>query len=481
MKLSTKLTFYITIIMLLSISTIVVFVIDKQKDIILGQIQKKGIVLSEVMTMACVNAFLNYDYSTLKRFVDTINKDEDVISITVADNNNIIKMDSNSDKLGEKTKYFHDNNIFVLTDSGSGILMEKNQDNEYIYTINTIIEAEGSELGYVNIVLSSRRANVEARKSRNQMLLIGIIALIINILIIIFLSRRITKPIKKLVMAAENVSEGNLNWDIEIKSKDEIGVLADSFKYMTINLRKYIESRLKNERFIVLGQLSAVVTHEVRNPLEPIKGSAELIKNLYKKDEIIQEYMNVIQEEISELSSFLDSLLNFAKPQALKKEKVEINLIIDDVLLLLNQFFINNGIKIEKLLSTEIPKICVDPYHVKQTFINIMLNAVQAKKGDMGIIKITTVTDKINDADNGKYVIIEILDYGKGIEKESLKDVFDPFFTTRKDGTGLGLSSCLNIIEQHAGKIRIESEAGQWTVVKVFLPMENKEDSISND
>ncbi len=144
----------------------------------------------------------------------------------------------------------------------------------------------------------------------------------------LILGKQISRPIKELVKGAESVSGGNFSWDVEIKSKDEIGILADAFKNMTERLDINIKSRIRSEKMAVIGQLSSVLAHEIRNPLEPIKGSAELLKIYYPDEVQISKLSGVIQEEVLRLISFIDNFLDFARPRDPEFRAVDLNLLI---------------------------------------------------------------------------------------------------------------------------------------------------------
>ncbi len=326
---------------------------------------------------------------------------------------------------------------------------------------------ENQKLGLVRISLTSQNAFLDIQKSTHQLLIIALIACFIGIVGAVIMANRISKPIKQLVTGAKAISEGNLDWNVNIKSKDELGILSDAFGYMTWNLRNHIESLVKTEKLAVLGQLASVIAHEVRNPMEPIKGSAELLQNAYKKDAVIKKYTQIIKEEISELSSFLDGFLEFARPPDLTFQFVEINSLIEETLSLSQQYLAEHNMSVDKSFSENIPSFYGDPQQLKQVFMNLISNAVQAKKKGSGLTKVKSYLKKNNDFD--RELRIEFFDYGQGISDENINKIFDPFYTTKEDGTGLGLSTCLSIVERHKGKIEIESELGQWTLVRIYL------------
>jgi signal transduction histidine kinase len=476
MKLSSKFILSIIVLIILTISIVIFLTVQKENAIIRDQIRKKGFVLSEVLAMSSVNAFLNYDYSTLKRYIDTIVKDEDVISVIILDKDCIVKMHSNIGLLG--TKLDDDFNTNTLEGLKPKSQIRQINRKEHIYDIAMPIIVENQKLGLVRISLTSQNAFLDIQKSTHQLLIIAFIACFIGIVGAVIMANRISKPIKQLVAGAKAISEGNLDWNVNIKSKDELGILSDAFGYMTRNLRNHIESLVKTEKLAVLGQLASVIAHEVRNPMEPIKGSAELLQNAYKKDAVIKKYTQIIKEEISELSSFLDGFLEFARPPDPTFQFIEINSLIEETLSLTQQYLTEHNMSVDKSFSENIPSFYGDPQQLKQVFMNIVLNAAQAKKKGAGLLKVKSYLKKNNDFD--KELRIEFFDYGQGISDENIHKIFDPFYTTKKDGTGLGLSTCFSIVERHKGKIEIESELGQWTLVRICLKVIDLKETLTS-
>ena len=151
-----------------------------------------------------------------------------------------------------------------------------------------------------------------------------------------------------------------MNWKVNIKSKDEIGILADAFGYMTKALRKYIESLVKAERLAILGELASGIMHEVRNPLEPIKGSAEILQKKYKKDKVVEKYTRIIKDEINHVSHFLDEFLEFAKPPDPEFSSIDVKSVINETLSLTDHYIHEHQIEVIKNVDNDLPLIMAD-------------------------------------------------------------------------------------------------------------------------
>ncbi len=220
---------------------------------------------------------------------------------------------------------------------------------------------------------------------------------------------------------------------------------------------KLEETLYHQEKFALMGQLSACVAHEIRNPLGIIKGSGEILKKRYQEEEIV-EYIN---EEIERINRLINEFLSISKDIILNYQKIDINLIISKII----QGFNEKKIKINLNLDNDLPKINGDPEKLNQAFFNIILNAIQSlKEKTDGQISITTSYKKKN-------IKIVFEDNGIGIQKENLEKIFIPFFTTRDTGIGIGLFIVQKIIKAHEGNIEVESRVGEGSRFIVNLPI----------
>lgn len=294
------------------------------------------------------------------------------------------------------------------------------------------------------------------------LLFIGIpTLLIVAILLSYFISRSISRPIKLLHLAADKVSQGNYNVKFQTKSNDELGELGQKFESMVNSFKNSIETerkltitqeRLKTEKLTAIGELSARIAHDLRNPLSVIKNVAEIIKLQYpSNDSRLQDHFNKLENSVQRMSHQIDDVLNFVRTTPLEKKITSVKEIITKSI---DDLDLPRDVSIERPLTDE--KIDCDEQKIRTAISNILLNAIQAIDGKGVIsIKISGYT---------KHITIDISDSGPGIPEDVLPHIFDPLFTTRQRGTGLGLSSCKNIIEQHGGKISVKNKPTTFTI-----------------
>jgi len=226
------------------------------------------------------------------------------------------------------------------------------------------------------------------------------------------------------------------------------------------------------DRMAIMGQLAAGAAHEIRNPLTSIRSTIQYLKRDIKDPGKSQMVSNLISE-VDRINTIIQGLLTFSKPYMPKSEKIDINAIIHQTLQLISNNASKKNIRIEYFLNTQKNWIEADPAQLKQVFLNILINAIQAIGND-GEINISVEDSESSETiPHGikEEVYIIITDNGTGIAQEDIDKIFDPFYTTKNDGTGLGLSISYGIINRHGGDIKVKSMAGESTTVIISLPI----------
>ena len=222
------------------------------------------------------------------------------------------------------------------------------------------------------------------------------------------------------------------------------------------------------EKLAALGEMAATIVHEIRNPLSSIKiGLTALISRL-PLEEKDKKCLEVAKKEVINLEKILKNLLNFARPEDLQLIEQDINAVLNFVLDQLMEDFRTTGISIEKELAMDLPHIKIDMNRLSQVFINILLNAREALDNN------GTIVVRSKNMSEKKKIRIEIADTGKGIEKEDLQRIFDPFFSKKDGGTGLGLAIVQKIVEAHGGIVGVDSQLETGTTVWIELPVSEK-------
>ncbi len=229
------------------------------------------------------------------------------------------------------------------------------------------------------------------------------------------------------------------------------------------NLQEAEATVRRNERLAALGQLSAGLAHELRNPLGTMKASAQLLAKQVEPDNAVaREMAGFISSEVDRTNSLVTRFLDFARPLALRLEKTDLAQMIDRAVDEVGKHAPPFDIAIYKNYSPDIPPFLLDGQLMERVIYNLLLNAAQASRPGGSI---TVKTRQFDDT-----VEIAVIDRGSGIDPKHLENIFNPFFTTKASGTGLGLAIVSKIVDEHDGKITVESESGAGTVFRVYLP-----------
>ncbi|RMF92534.1 MAG: GAF domain-containing protein [Candidatus Schekmanbacteria bacterium] len=223
----------------------------------------------------------------------------------------------------------------------------------------------------------------------------------------------------------------------------------------------------RSDRLASLGQLAAGMAHEIRNPLVSIQTFLQLLPERINDKEFRTDFLKITTGEVERISRLLTALLDFSKPSKPKFAEENLSELLEDIVFLCENQIKKKNIQVEKRYDVNLKSVNVDKEQIKQVFLNIILNAIDATP-ENGKIKIATRNINV---DNQTYVQVEISDTGIGIEKQDLENIFNPFFTKKEKGSGLGLSICHQIIDEHMGTISAESEVGKGSSFYINIPV----------
>jgi len=222
------------------------------------------------------------------------------------------------------------------------------------------------------------------------------------------------------------------------------------------------EQLLRASRLSALGELSAGLAHEIRNPLGSIRGTAEIVRDPATSTEQRAEFADILVREVDRLNQVVTNFLRFARPAPVGKQQTCLNRVVEELLDFSAVEYRRQKIEV-RFDRAELPEIPVDADQLKQVLLNVTLNAVQAMP-DGGELRITTRRE-------AGCVVVQVADSGPGIEPEALPRIFNPFYTTRHTGSGLGLAISQRIVQAHGGQIGVQSTPGAGASFEIMLPM----------
>ena len=245
----------------------------------------------------------------------------------------------------------------------------------------------------------------------------------------------------------------------------EAQIAAEQLAEANRNLREAEATVRRTERLAALGQLSAGLAHEIRNPLSTIKTSAEMLTQSVPVDNALaREMAGFISSEVDRTNLLVTRFLDFARPLAVRLETTDLSGVIDRAVADVEKHSPPLDVVIYKNYAPEIPPFLLDGQLMERVMYNLLLNAAQASPPHGTV---TVKTRLLNDT-----VEIDVIDRGPGIDAKHLENIFNPFFTTKPTGVGLGLAIVSKIVDEHGGKIKVESEPGQGSVFRVYLPFQ---------
>jgi len=271
-------------------------------------------------------------------------------------------------------------------------------------------------------------------------------------------------------LVAMTVNRFVMEYRVQVKRYQ---VISQSLTEANRDLRQAQEDARRAERLAALGQLSAGLAHEIRNPLGVIKGSAEILnQKLSHSEPLAQELSGYIYTEVNRLSALVGRFLDFARPSQLNVSAEDLAAMMEKCLKTAAEQSVTENITIVRDYAPALPHAMMDTELCEQVFTNLLLNACQAM-GEGGTLKIRTNAVPAEDG-GAQEVAVEIEDSGPGVPEELKEQIFNPFFTTKKTGVGLGLAIVSKIVDAHGGSVKLVSPVGHGACFRVTLPAEQK-------
>jgi len=278
-----------------------------------------------------------------------------------------------------------------------------------------------------------------------------------------------------IVGALVVLAEGEVRWGEDTVRLleavgSQVGVAIENARLYT-RISQYAEELARSqaqliqaEKLAAMGRLTASIAHELNNPLQAIQNCLHLILHRSLDEEKQRKYLTMAQEEVERLISTVQRMLDFYRPSTTQHRATDVHQVVDDVLALTNKRLERGRVRVRRVFDPRVPPLNAIKNQLKQVFLNLVVNAVEAMpKGGELTIRTTLSPD-------GRWVSITFSDQGMGLSQQARAHLFEPFYTTKRKGTGLGLSVSYGIIEQHGGSIEIDSSEGQGSCFTVRLP-----------
>jgi signal transduction histidine kinase len=378
--------------------------------------------------------------------------------------------------------------ILILIDAGSILLLEHRLEKRvlqtYLYTTAQIplhsytgMVFAGTESGgfFINrfFKFESGNGQVQAisrmvRKLRLQMLLVFAVSIALGAVITMLVSRSIAKPIVQLARSSKSLANGNLDGDLMKSRCTEFQMLAESLRTMQRDLREINEEKSRLESVEITKNLAAGIAHEIKNPINTVGLIVDYLQTNLSPDVPEKRYefyklSENLKKEIKRINRIVEGFLRLTKPSVYSFALENVNELVRESVSTLEPEMAKTGVIARLQLDPDLPLVRADRDKLAQVFSNLLLNAVEAMPRGGEITAATCVEE-------GK-AVVSISDNGIGIPQENLKKIFNPYFSTKQQGFGLGLSIAQDIVHKHDGKLTVKSERGRGTEFAVHLPL----------
>jgi signal transduction histidine kinase len=454
--------------------------INRERNSVFNQMRKDGIALARGYALGVENSLLLHN-AGLSRLTGEAGLTQGIEFLQIVDTSGTVIGHTDIRVVGKKfADPLYENALHTSINAMEkgktpATRMVKNDRGQDVFCVIMPLVTLGTVAGVLEIGLETSGIRGAVEETNRQSTQVALVVMILGVAAIWLFARSLVKPIRHLAEAAGKIASGDLDQSIVVKSKDEIGQLASSFRYMTRKLRENMNSlRAANEelkrfrheeKMSLMGRLAAGIAHEVRNPLGAMKTCAQFLAKTTNPEDRSYHFIQLIIREAKRMEGLVSRLLTYARPDESDVSYGDVNTVVDNAIELASLKANQLHVKITRESGVDLPKVFLDEKRLSQALLNLLLNSLDFID-DAGKISVRTSFDGENDS-----VVITISDTGKGIPKEHQEKIFDPFFTTRTGGTGLGLAIVQQIIFEHNGTIRVESSVGTGTTFIITLPV----------
>ena len=471
LSLRTQLLFILLFVLALSVSSLSI-IYARSEDMIIDKVTENLDDITKAIQISVEEMTYKGDSTQrLKGTVDMLNR-KGIKEITIIGDDSKVIASSNKTKIGmvENPKNIEDKSakkrgFFITARLGE----ESRGTNQRPYDVIMPVSIKGQNLGYIHISMVLDDYQSLQRRNHLMRILSTLFAFAVGIIVSLILADQYADPIKRIANASKEIAEGKLVKIRDNERRDEIGVLVKSFNEMVEKLseRKELEEKLKKtEQLSMIGQLASGIAHEVRNPLNFLSLSIGHIRERLAEEHIsqgndINELLDGLKREIYRVNELINNFLFFGKPITLKREWMSADALMKDTLYMVGDK-IRDGIELTTIGADDQMRIYCDREYMRICLINLILNSAQAIEDKGKIIVRFGTEDGMS--------CISVTDDGKGVEVDDIEKIFEPYYSTKKLGIGLGLAMTRRFVEEHGGVISVESAMGKGTVMTIKVP-----------
>jgi signal transduction histidine kinase len=490
LKLGTKLTLYLSAIIVVGLSGVGYFHIQSRQNILNRKMKVAVKSIGQTMKVSLEKGVLLNDTEYVQELIDSIEKYEKTVGVIVYHQG--------------KAHVFRTSSLEEEFDPYVELIKRSIKENRPIEKVGVhqgfpvfsysfpLKDGRGTAVGGVSILQHTSLMEEDLEISKWGFLAIFVLIGGTVALVLVGNRKWIHRPISQLVEGIKQMARGQLSTRIDLKGRDELFELAQAFNQMAVDLKdarekmiREAETRLELERSLrqseklaTIGQLASGLAHEIGTPLNIIGGRVELTKSSLEDKEEAYTNLDIISNQTIRITKIIEDLLGFAKKKKPEETTVGVAALLETTLDFVRHQVQKQGVQVEMNGKEDLPPVKGDSDQLQQVFLNLILNAIQSMpRGGTLRISLSSKYTLKKGLEVGKpqfYAIVSIEDTGAGMEQEVIQNIFNPFFTTKDKGTGLGLTISQGIVRDHEGWIEVESEMGKGSTFRIYLPASQK-------
>jgi signal transduction histidine kinase len=469
------------LLLTVGIGTFTLFHIRRSQNHLIAFTKESAKTLLSTVENSILNSMLIGNCEDVQAILEMVGRNQRIVNVRIFHPNGTVLRSSHPQEIGGKVNP-SDLALFL---NGHNEEISSVIGEEVLGVTKPIISGErcflchgtgNKVIGVLNLNYSLADTTQKLRKSSQlSMLSTAFVIILLSGGVSFILVRFVKRPIQDMADKMAQVKSGDLSVRMVLRYADEVGSLMRSFNSMVVNLEKakkelqeyHYRQMERADRLASVGEMATGIAHEIKNPLAGISGAISVLADDFAEGDPRKEVVGKVLEQIARLDKTATDLLYFGRPGKPEFSYLDINAIVTKTLFFVSQHSEAENIRRVKELSDDLPQVWVDEKQMQQVFFNVIINAIQAMKEGGTLI---TRTDSIM-SEGREFVRVLITDTGQGIPPDEIDKVFVPFYTTKTQGTGLGLPICRQLVEQHGGTISVRSSLTEGTTFIIKLPV----------
>jgi signal transduction histidine kinase len=457
----------------------------QQRSSIVEEVKKRALILARGLAEASANSLVTYNYVGVEQSLSIATSMPDVVYALVLDKEWNTAASSMRDS-PDRRSLLDNRELLNSLDAGNDPLIRQREmpgsRSVTVYDVAVPVTVEGSDQrwGVVRLGISLDAMHRQIARTRHLILAFGLVAVLLASVSSVVLAERITKPLRALTRGVAAVGRGELAHHIQVASSDELGQLSAAFNEMTVQLGRVreLEERLRRaDRLAALGTMAAGIAHDIRNPLTSILIFSQLMSLHHDDPEVREKFDRVVPRELERVQAVIEDMMELARPSTINLEPANLNEVIAQVLELFEGQISAQGVTVQREFQQDLPFCMVDRKRLHRCVSNLVSNAIQAMPNAGQLTLRTALVHMAFPASRPPgtkpepAIRVTVTDSGQGIPPDRLSRIFDPFYTTKEKGVGLGMAITHRIVEDHKGTIDVDSEVGKGATFTLHFPI----------